>query len=282
MYVQVWKKIKWGVRKLLQLCSFLCMYSLGGHLYFMLDTILVKGLSKHTLYTYFSGMKIDPKFAFCMRFSLFVPHVLSKCVNMTKNTPFFQFACFCTPKRCTRVHCLVLKNNPNYVNFFTRMISNFKYKCPAPVYSLAQGNYGELHTNQNCACFARYLKIINAGLKNNDISILKQIDSRCLNFGILVRVQFPLQLKFGWFNILAPPVVQARGGALVFEVGYHPRKKIHVIRVVFQDKAMYARTSFRGAKTCKIGKKGVFLAILTSLGKDMADKLRKTHAKIRI
>ena len=23
------------------------------------------------------------------------------------------------------------------------------------------------------------------------------------------------------------------GGALVFEVGYHPRKKIHVIRVVF-------------------------------------------------
>ena len=72
------------------------------------------------------------------------------------------------------------------------------------------------------------------------------------------------------------------GGPLVFEVGYHPRKKIHVIRVVFQDKAMYARTSFRGAKTCKIGKKGVFLAILTSFGKDMADKLRKTHAKTRI
>ena len=45
------------------------------------------------------------------------------------------------------------------------------------------------------------------------------------------------------------------GGALVFEVGYHPRKKIHVIRVVFQ---MITRTSFRGAKTCKIGKKGLF------------------------
>ena len=43
-------------------------------------------------------------------------------------------------------------------------------------------------------------------------------------------------------------------GALVFEVGYHPRKKIHVIRVVFQ----YARTSctvFRGAKTNKTRKK---------------------------
>ena len=72
------------------------------------------------------------------------------------------------------------------------------------------------------------------------------------------------------------------GGALVFEVGYHPRKKIHVIRVVFQDKAMYAHTSFRSAKMGKIGKKGVFLVILTSFGKDMTDKLRKTHAKTRI
>ena len=54
-----------------------------------------------------------------------------KCVTMTNNTSFFpNFAHFCTPTRCTRVHCLVLKNNPNYVNFFTRMISNFKYKCP--------------------------------------------------------------------------------------------------------------------------------------------------------
>ena len=36
--------------------------------------------------------------------------------------------------------------------------------------------------------------------------------------------------------------------ALVFEVGYHPRKKNHVIRVVFQDKAMYVHTLFRGCK----------------------------------
>ena len=72
------------------------------------------------------------------------------------------------------------------------------------------------------------------------------------------------------------------GGALVFEVGYHPRKKIHVIWVVFQDQAMYARTSFRGAKTCKIGKKGMFLVILTNSGMDMTLKLRKMHAKTRI
>ena len=69
------------------------------------------------------------------------------------------------------------------------------------------------------------------------------------------------------------------GGALAFDVGYHPRKKIHVIRVVFQDQAMYARASFRGAKMYKIGKKGVFLIIVTNFAKDMMDKLRKTHAK---
>ena len=38
------------------------------------------------------------------------------------------------------------------------------------------------------------------------------------------------------------------GRGLAFKVGYYPRKK-YVIRVVFQDQAMYVRTSFRGAKT---------------------------------
>ena len=47
-------------------------------------------------------------------------------------------------------------------------------------------------------------------------------------------------------------------GALVFEVGYHPGKKKLVIRVVFQDQAMYAGTSFKGVKMCKIFKKGCF------------------------
>ena len=66
-----------------------------------------------------------------MRFSQFERHVHSKiCQYDQKHTLFSNFARFCTPKRCTRVHCLVLKNNPNYVNFFTRMISNFRYKWP--------------------------------------------------------------------------------------------------------------------------------------------------------
>ena len=43
---------------------------LVGHLYIRLDVILVNGLSKHTLNTYFSGMKIDPKYAFLHVFFL--------------------------------------------------------------------------------------------------------------------------------------------------------------------------------------------------------------------
>ena len=40
----------------------------GGHLYFRLDIIRIKGLSKHTLNTYFAGMKIDPKYVFLHAF----------------------------------------------------------------------------------------------------------------------------------------------------------------------------------------------------------------------
>ena len=57
-----------------------------------------------------------------------------KFVYMTKNTPFFSnFARFCTPKRCTHVQCLVLKNNPNYVNFWTSLIPPLTFKWPPQV-----------------------------------------------------------------------------------------------------------------------------------------------------
>ena len=49
------------------------------------------------------------------------------------------------------------------------------------------------------------------------------------------------------------------GGALVYIwswISSSLKKKNQVIRVVFQDQAVYARTSFGSAKTCKIGKKG--------------------------
>ena len=51
---------------------------------------------------------------------------------------------------------------------------------------------------------------------------------------------------------------QRGGGGGGHVKGYQASPKIHVIRVVFQDQALYARTSFRGAKMCKSGKKGVF------------------------
>ena len=59
----------------------------------------------------------------------------------TKNPPgpkthlfFFPILPVFAPLNDVRAYrdCLVLKNNPNYVNFFTRMISNLKYKCPPP------------------------------------------------------------------------------------------------------------------------------------------------------
>ena len=68
-------------------------------------------------------------------------------------------------------------------------------------------------------------------------------------------------------------------GALECQGGYQACEKIHVIRVVFQDQAMYECTSFRGEKTCKIGKTGVFLVIQTNFEKDMTGKLRKKACK---
>ena len=59
-------------------------------------------------------------------------------------------------------------------------------------------------------------------------------------------------------NSLLYGLPDSPGGPLECQGGYEARPKIHVIRVVFQDQALYVRTSFRGAKTCKIGKKGVF------------------------
>ena len=85
--------------------------------------------------------------------------------------------------------------------------------------------------------------------------------------------------KIKWLSALQGKL--PGGGRLVFQGGYHPRKTKHVIRVVFQDQAMYARTSFRGAKTSKIGKKGVFLAMVINFGKRWR-KIKKKHAKTRI
>ena len=60
------------------------------------------------------------------------------------------------------------------------------------------------------------------------------------------------------------------GGALVFEVGYHPRKKIHVKLGLFFRTRQFTRAHRLGVqKRAKLEKKGVFLAIMTSFGKDL-------------
>ena len=71
----------------------LTVHAPGGHLYFRVDIILVKGRSKLALSTYFPNMKIDPNYTFCMFFFsvLFFHHVLSKICKNDKNTPFFYF-----------------------------------------------------------------------------------------------------------------------------------------------------------------------------------------------
>ena len=100
--------------------------------------------------------------------------------------------------------------------------------------------------------------------------------------GVIKELSFSYFEYSFFFNVYP----HTRGG-LVFEVGYHPRKKKkkkkkknHVIRVVFQDQAMNVRTSFRCAKSCKIGEKKVCVfLIFTNVGKDMMEKLRKNMHK---
>ena len=123
---------------------------------------LVHGLTKSTLITYFSGMKKDPKYVFLHAFFLICLSCSFQNLSIwPENTPFFSnFARFCTPKRCTHVKCLVLKNNPNYVIFWTSLIPPLIFEWPpggwgwgqsrssAPLtpheMTLCTGVYGEL------------------------------------------------------------------------------------------------------------------------------------------
>ena len=116
---------------------------------------LVHGLTKSTLITYFSGMKIDPKYVFlhALIFLNLPVMFFIKFVYMTKNRPFFSnFACFCTPKRCTHVQYLVLKNNPNYVNFWTSLIPPLDIRvAPSGIFLLLLSSFKK--TVVDCCLF---------------------------------------------------------------------------------------------------------------------------------
>ena len=94
----------------------------------------------------------------------------------------------------------------------------------------------------------------------------------------LFQKRIVLFIFFIYFMLPVIDISRGEGGALVFEVGYHPRKKIPVIRVVFQDQAMYARTSIRVQKHAKLEKRCVF-GHITNFGKDMMDKLKRNACK---
>ena len=70
-----------------------------------------------------------------------------------------------------------------------------------------------------------------------------------------------------------------RGGHSNVKEGYQARPKIHVIRVVFQDQALYARTSFRGAKTSKTGKKGCVFGHIDKFCKEHDRQIKKKACK---
>ena len=81
-----------------------------------------------------------------------------------------------------------------------------------------------------------------------------------------------------WVQVLVHNTMY-RGGPLKCQGGYQAHPKIHLIRVVFQDQAMYVRTSFRGAKTCKIGKKGCVFGHIDKFWKGHDRQIKKNARK---
>ena len=77
----------------------------GGHLYFRLDIILVKGLTKHTQNTYFSGMKIEPKYAFFHAFFLICTSCPYQNLSLWPKThPFFPILYIFAPLKDVRAY----------------------------------------------------------------------------------------------------------------------------------------------------------------------------------
>ena len=74
----------------------------GGHLYFRLDIIFVKWLTKHSLNMYLSVMKIDSKYAFLHRFLNF--SIMSLICHYDQKRTLLPILPFCSPKWYTRVH----------------------------------------------------------------------------------------------------------------------------------------------------------------------------------
>ena len=107
----------------------------GSHLYFRLDIILVKGLSKHILITYFPGMKTNPKYEFMHVFFLIFRHLFSKIYDHHQKHTLFPLLHIFVPLNYIHAYCLVLENDPSYMFHFTRMIPTLKIQV-APLGSV--------------------------------------------------------------------------------------------------------------------------------------------------
>ena len=119
-----------------------------------------------------------------------------KFVYTTKNTPFFSnFACFCTPKRCTHVQCPVLKNNANYVNFWTSLIPPWHSSAP-PGQTCTNGGrdfffsqkVGEFYFSNPCKLYIPFgmVELEWSGINSTQLSKLcyQSIIFNWVNFGL--------------------------------------------------------------------------------------------------
>ena len=88
-------------------------------------------------------------------------------------------------------------------------------------------------------------------LVNNFADFPECVGKNNLDF-VPLTVVFGISNIYHWFNFSADwkhrVLAHIPEGATRMSRGYQAHPKIYVIRLVFQDQALYARTSFRGAK----------------------------------
>ena len=105
-----------------------------GRLYFRLDIIFVKGLSKYTLSTNFTGMRINPKYAFLHDWFLIFLASFSKIYDLCqKHTLFFSNFWHFSSLKDICAYIARSWKTPDYFFHIKRVISTLKYKCPHPL-----------------------------------------------------------------------------------------------------------------------------------------------------
>ena len=84
----------------------------------------------------------------------------------------------------------------------------------------------------------------------------------------------PIRIELSTWCSKVSPLPGGGGGE-----GYQARPKIHVIRIVFQDQALYVCTSFRGAKNVQNWKKGCVFGHIDKFWKEHDRQNKKNACK---